>query len=118
MSATLHFLHDQSWADARGIDNALRQIAAETPLDINKDWRQFMTDCANNEPVNPRVAAMLATVDLTPEAPMVTDATADDPEGLGAWSVIVFAFALIGLFCVAFFAGKAILSVALTLGGL
>lgn len=35
MSATIHFMHDQAWANARGIDDALRQLAAETPMAVD-----------------------------------------------------------------------------------
>ena len=111
MTGTIHFLHDQAWANARGIDDALRQIAAETPEQINAALAAFY-----QERIMRDIPIRAANQPLTPDAPMVTDATADNPEGPGFFGPVLCFFALIGLFSVAFFVGKAVMNVALAMG--
>ena len=115
MTGTIHFLHDQARANARGIDDALRQIAAETPEQINAALAAFY-----QERIMRDIPIRAANQPLTPDAPMVTDA----PEAMPSpgWGhpvmIIIYAFAIIGGAMTGFWLMKAAGNVALTLGGL
>ena len=100
MSATLH---------------VLRRIAAETPEQINAARAAFYQERIMRQ-IPIRAVNKPLDLALTPEAPMVTDATADDPEGPGGFAVILCIFAVIGLFSTAFFFNKAVMNVARAMG--
>ena len=108
MSATIH---------------VLRRIAAETPEQINAARAAFyqeriMREIPIRTPQQERIAAMLATVNLTPEAPMITNAPEPiSKPGFGhALMVPILFFAIIGAAMTGIWLMKAAMNVARAMG--
>ena len=108
MSATIH---------------VLRRIAAETPDQIQAAKVAFIKERVMRQipirtPQQERIAAMLATVNLTPEAPMITNAPEPISQpGFGhALIMPVLFFAIIGAAMTGIWLMKAAMNVARAMG--